>query len=100
MGRKFRKSIRTGGFLTTSSRTRTRPSMPEVDLHGLRSHIGENRLASFMQERIQNGDRTVKIVHGHGTGVMREIVYAWIDNHRHIVADTHDLGPAVIVFLR
>ncbi|MEK7473849.1 MAG: Smr/MutS family protein [Patescibacteria group bacterium] len=91
------KSIRTGNFAPTRTR---HLDVPEVDLHGLRQHIGEARVESFMREQIANGARTVKIIHGQGQGVMREVAYDWIKKHVHRVADYQDVGPAVIIYLK
>ncbi len=91
------KSIRTGDFL--SARVR-RADIPEVDLHGLRQHIGEQRVANFMRDQINDGARSVKIIHGHGQGVMREVAYEWIKKNAHRVAEHQDVGPAVIVYLK
>ncbi|MCR4256593.1 MAG: Smr/MutS family protein, partial [Candidatus Uhrbacteria bacterium] len=84
------------------ARTRSREAthVPEVDLHGLRQHIGEQRVANFMHEQIANGACTVKIIHGNGQGVMREVAYDWIRKHAHRVTQHEDVGPAVIVYLK
>ncbi len=94
------KSIRTGNFFTRGRSRAVAAAIPTVDLHGLRHHIGEQRVANFMREQINAGARSVRIVHGNGQGVMRDVAYAWIEKNRHRVLEHKDVGPAVIVYLR
>jgi DNA-nicking Smr family endonuclease len=54
---------------------------PKVDLHGLKAHIGEERLRRYMEDQLKNRVPEVLVIHGHGQGVMREIAYQWIESH-------------------
>lgn len=46
--------------------------VPEVDLHGLDANVAEMEVESLLQQAFMNGDRVVRIVHGHGQGVLRD----------------------------
>ncbi|HVM90314.1 MAG TPA: Smr/MutS family protein [Verrucomicrobiae bacterium] len=89
------RSIRTGEYLSSHRG----PDMPQVDLHGLRAHIGEERLRKFMEDQIRNRIQRVLVIHGHGRGTMREIVDQWIETHGHRIVDvesTHNDGAKII----
>lgn len=94
------KSIRTGDFFSRPHTSYEDDGIVSVDLHRLRHHIGEARVKNFMREQIEKGVRTVKIIHGNGQGVMRQVAYDWIRANRSHVAETEDVGPAVIIHLK
>jgi len=76
---------------------------PELDLHGLRAATAEQLLEDFMHVKLENGLEDVIVIHGHGRGVIRDLVDAWIINHQHLVTDhqpTHDGGATYIRFKR
>ncbi len=93
------KSIRTGDFFSRPRASHLNDAIPFVDLHGLRHHIGEARVKHFMREQLVKGTPAVKIIHGNGQGVMRQVAYDWIRTNRARVWKTEDVGPAVIVYL-
>ena len=78
------RSIRTDGY---HSSRHHEPEVPTVDLHKLRYHIGVQRLANFMRDQINNGETAVLVIHGHGDGVMEEVVNEWLKSHQNQVAD-------------
>jgi len=93
------KSIRNGDYF--SSR-RHEPRIPQVDLHGLRQHIGEERLRRFMEDQIKNREPEVLVIHGHGQGVMRDVADEWIKRHANRVRDhlERNNGGAVLIRLK
>lgn len=92
------KSIRTGGFF--SGGHSRHEELPELDLHKLRAHIGENRIQSYMREQIRNGVPAVRIIHGHGQGVMKEITEQWIKAHQNDIASTEPGNGFIVVRLK
>jgi len=91
-------SIRTGEYHSS-----TRPSTtPQVDLHGLHHHIGEERMRRFMEDQVKNRVDEVLVIHGHGRGVMREVAYEWIDAHKNRVRshEERNNGGAVLIRLK
>ncbi len=77
-----------------------RLSIPEIDLHGLRAHIGEARLADVMKTAIANGTPRVRVIHGYGQGVMKEIVEQWITEHQNSVEDCEQEDGSMLIYLK
>jgi DNA-nicking Smr family endonuclease len=76
-----------------------RQATPDIDLHGLHLHIAEQKLEDEMHKFISNGIKSVRIIHGHGKGVIKLLVDEWIANHQHLVTDyqtSHDGGATAI----
>ena len=53
----------------------------ELDLRGLRVEEALVRLEEFMDQALRDGLSTVRIVHGRGTGALREAVRDHLDRH-------------------
>ncbi|MEK7451875.1 MAG: Smr/MutS family protein, partial [Patescibacteria group bacterium] len=51
---------------------------PTVDLHGLDSEAGIHELDLFLHSAFMRGEDVVKIIHGRGTGKMREAVHTFL----------------------
>lgn len=71
--------------------TESRPES-EVDLHGLRAHIAEQRVLNAVRDARREGHRRMLIVTGKGEdglGVLRELVPEWLQGSqlsRHVLA--------------
>lgn len=87
---------------TNDSPTRNAPRQAdvEVDLHGLRAHIGESRLENVMKTAIANGTYSVRVIHGHGQGVMKEIAEQWISTHPNNVEHTEIENGCILIILK
>lgn len=72
----------------------------EVDLHGLRANIGNDRLTNVMREAIMNGRHSVRVIHGHGEGVMKEITERWIETHQNNVESYEWENGCILIFLK
>jgi DNA mismatch repair protein MutS2 len=77
------KSIRTGDW----GPGRREPNTPTLDLHGLRHHVGEERMRRYMEDAVRNRQTEVLVVHGKGRGVMRDVVDEWLKAHAHQVIE-------------
>lgn len=51
---------------------------PSVDLHGLDTDAGIHDLDTFMHSAFMRGEDVIKVIHGRGTGKMREAVHAFL----------------------
>lgn len=51
---------------------------PSIDLHGLLTEAGVHDLDTFMHSAFMRGDDVIKVIHGRGTGKMREAVHAFL----------------------
>ena len=54
------------------------PITGELDLHTFRPQETASLLESYLSECAQAGIREIRIVHGKGTGTLRETVHAWL----------------------
>ncbi len=54
------------------------PITGELDLHTFRPQEVASLLESYLEECARAGRREVRIVHGKGTGTLRETVHAWL----------------------
>ena len=54
------------------------PITGELDLHTFRPQETASLLESYLAECIRAGLREVRIIHGKGTGTLRETVHAWL----------------------
>jgi DNA mismatch repair protein MutS2 len=54
---------------------------PELDLRGMRLHESLERLDAFLDDALTQECRQVRIIHGKGTGVLRQGVWKHLANH-------------------
>ncbi|MFT3828267.1 MAG: Smr/MutS family protein [Opitutaceae bacterium] len=54
------------------------PITDELDLHTFRADEIETLLEDYLAACAERGLRTVRIIHGKGTGALRERVHAWL----------------------
>jgi DNA-nicking Smr family endonuclease len=54
------------------------PITGELDLHTFRPREVASLLESYLAECARAGLREVRVVHGKGTGTLRETVHAWL----------------------
>lgn len=53
----------------------------EIDLHGLTADEAIFHLNRFIEREQRRGSRTLLVVHGKGTGVLRKVVWTTVDSH-------------------
>jgi dsDNA-specific endonuclease/ATPase MutS2 len=72
-----------------------------LDLHSFRPREVASVVEEYLYQALQRGFRLVRIIHGRGIGIQREIVQSILQRHPEVVsfADTSDRG-ATIVTLR
>jgi len=57
------------------------PDSSEIDLRGLRLHEAVERLDDYLDTALARGVAQVRIIHGKGTGVLRQGVWRHLANH-------------------
>src|SRR5215831_13379450 len=80
-------------------------SSSELNLIGKTTDVAVDLVDKFLDEAFLNGDREVRIIHGHGTGALRRCVAELLSDHPHVARFTtapQDQGGtgAVIVELK
>lgn len=55
--------------------------VPELDLHGQDRFQAEHEVDAFLAEQSHIGERVVAIIHGRGTGVLRQVVHRVLSRH-------------------
>lgn len=62
------------------------PLRDELELHGLPPRLVPELVASYLDEAVAHGFEVVRIIHGKGIGVQREIVRRALERCRHVAA--------------
>jgi DNA mismatch repair protein MutS2 len=61
---------------------------PELNLIGKRTSEAEYMLDKFLDESYMSSQRQIRIIHGFGTGAMRNFVQSFLRNHAHVLRYT------------
>lgn len=76
--------------------------VPSLDLHGMRPDEAESEIESFLNHTFVQGEKAVRIVHGKGTGILRQLLHKHLKGHP-LVEKFRDsnvqLGGATVVAL-
>lgn len=75
------------------------PIEDRIDLHTFRPQEVADLIEEYLHQARLRGFRQVRIIHGRGTGVQREIVRSILKRHPGVVSygDTPDRGATVAV---
>lgn len=81
------------------------PITDELDLHTFRPEDLGSLIPEYLREAHRKGYRRVRVIHGKGTGTLRETVHKLLEREdvvkRFELGDSHSGGwGATIVFLR
>jgi DNA-nicking Smr family endonuclease len=76
-----------------------------LDLHQFRPNETREALLAYIEECLKRGVTQIRVVHGKGIGVQREIVRSTLASHPNVVSYWHDGGTgggwgATVVDLR
>ncbi|MDE5970237.1 MAG: Smr/MutS family protein, partial [Muribaculaceae bacterium] len=66
---------------TDSSRQRQLNFKPEIDVRGMRADEAIQAVTYFLDDAIQFGSSRVRILHGTGTGALRQALRAYLSTH-------------------
>ena len=67
------------------------PIEDTIDLHTFRPKEVKIVVEEYLYQAVQKGFPEVRIIHGRGIGVQREIVRSILENHPDVI-EFHDLG--------
>jgi dsDNA-specific endonuclease/ATPase MutS2 len=75
------------------------PIEDSFDLHSFRPAETGIAVEEYLFQAIQKGYREVRIIHGRGIGVQREIVHSLLRKHPHVVSfsDAADRGSTTVI---
>lgn len=62
-----------------------------LDLHGMRVEDALEALDKFLDASVVSDLPSVRIIHGHGTGTLREAVRGFLTSHHHVAS--HHFSP-------
>lgn len=60
--------------------------VPSIDLHGLSTLAAEHELEQFIYDQHYRRTQVVCIIHGHGTGKLKEMAERWLGGHPELIA--------------
>ncbi len=71
-----------------------------IDLHTFQPQEIKSVVEEYLFQALQKGFTQVRIIHGRGIGIQREIVQRILDQHPEITAfeDTPDRGATLVYF--
>lgn len=93
---------RNGDSLKKLRQMRSAECQDSIDLHGMKAKDAHAALDQFLQDAIGQGLTTVEVVHGRGTGVLREKARQWLEGASWVLGylEPHDNKGSVRVLLR
>jgi DNA-nicking Smr family endonuclease len=68
------------------------PIEDRIDLHPFRPRDVRSVVESYLEQALEAGFREVRLIHGRGIGVQREIVRSLLTRHPHVI-EFHDAPP-------
>ena len=63
---------------------------PSLDLHGMSVDVALSQLDAFINHEFVEGTEAVHIIHGRGTGKLRDAIHAWLKKNTEMVAAYRD----------
>lgn len=81
------------------------PITGELDLHTFAPHETNQLLAAYFEACLEKGIYSVRVIHGKGTGTLRETVHAFLRRSPHVAGfrqgdETSGSWGATVVSLR
>ncbi len=74
-------------------------SIPALDLHGKRTFEIEEELDQFLSSEFFSGSQAVRIIHGFGTGALKNTINKFLSNHPLVrfFRTSRDGGSAIVI---
>ena len=63
-----------------------------IDLHTFRPQDAKNVVKDYIEACLEEEITQIRIIHGKGKGVLRQIVHTVLDRHPAVIAYRHDAG--------
>ena len=60
-------------------------SLPSIDLHGLDRDCARVKVNEFIKDNITMKNDIISIVHGRGTGILKDEVHRLLKNHKNVL---------------
>ena len=60
-------------------------SLPSIDLHGLDRDYARVKVNEFIKDNIAMKNDVISIVHGRGTGILKEEVHKTLKNNKNVL---------------
>lgn len=60
-------------------------SLPKLDLHGLDRDTARVLVNDFINDNIKMKNEIINIVHGHGSGVLREVTHKTLRDNKNVL---------------
>ncbi len=78
------------------------PIEDTIDLHSFQPKEIEDLVKEYLYQVLEKGYREVRIIHGRGAGVQRNIVHSILRKEARVISfhDAPDLGSTVVVLKR
>jgi dsDNA-specific endonuclease/ATPase MutS2 len=78
------------------------PIEDSIDLHTFQPKEIPSLIDEYLHQALLKGFREVRIIHGRGIGVQRQIVHSILKRHAQVIAfhDAMDRGSTVVVLKR
>jgi dsDNA-specific endonuclease/ATPase MutS2 len=75
------------------------PIEDTIDLHTFLPQEIAGLVDEYLYQALQNGYREVRIIHGRGAGVQRNIVHSILKKHEQVIAfrDAMDRGSTTVI---
>lgn len=74
-------------------------NLPTLDLHGEVASLAKLLIADFIAENYMLGHKQVKIIHGMGSGVLKQAIHDYLATHKLVKTyklDMFNLGSTII----
>ncbi len=78
------------------------PIEDSIDLHTFQPREIPDLVEEYLDQAILKGYREVRIIHGRGLGVQRQIVHSMLKKHSRVVSyhDAADRGSTTVILVR
>ena len=60
-------------------------SLPKLDLHGLDRDTARVLINDFINDNIKMKNQFINIVHGHGSGILREMTHKVLNSNKNVL---------------
>lgn len=73
---------------------------PTIDVHGFDAHSAIFEVSAFCSRMFALREPVVKVIHGHGKGILRQALQKWAKQHKYRAQDSslpHEAGAVLYI---